>query len=193
MNRYRSFTGPCMLVMCLLTCMVAADAVAQSYPAARVRVADRGLAERQLLETLRGWVQQDSEQLATRVDLMIAAYALVNFAEAGDLSLEGRITAVEQAFAVYQQSADSSVRPTEGAMDAVFQSQINLAFAQLGDRPEIKNLDSRTTSLESQVQSLTSQVTELAARPAGGASKKQRALAVGGMALTIASAVLLVR
>jgi hypothetical protein len=193
MNRYRSFTGLCAFALCLLTGLVAADAVAQSYPAARVRVAERGLSERQLLETLRGWVAQDSEQLATRVDLMIAAYALVNFAESGDASLEGRITAVEQAFAVYQESGAPGVKPTEGAMEAAFQSQINLAFAQLGDRPEIQNLDQRTSSLERQVQNLESQVTELAARPSGGASKKQRALAVGGMALTIASAVLLVR
>ena len=165
----------------------------QPYPAAKVRVADKGLAERQLLETLRQLTEQDPQQLATRVDVMIAAYTLVNYIESGDSRLEGRMAAVDSAFAAYQQAAAGGSRPTEGAMTEAFRLQLDQAFAQLGARPEIQDLDRRTESLERRLESLEAEVVELAARPSGGPSTKQRALAVGGMALTIASAVLLAR
>ena len=170
-----------------------AAAPAQVYPPARVRVADRGLAQRQLLETLRGLVEADAAQLATRVDLMIAAYALVNFAEAGDVKLEGRVTAVEQAFETYRQSAAGTVRPAEGVLTDAFQSELEKAFADLDRRPVVQNMQGRIDQLERDVRGLQLQVEQLAQQKPAGAGKREKALAVGGMAATIASVLLLAR
>ena len=180
-------------VAVLVAITAAALANAQVYPPARVRVADKGLAERQLLETLRNLVSQDPAQLATRVDLMIAAYSLVNYSESGDSKLEGRVAAVEKAFETYKLGGVAgNVKPTEGALNEGFRQQLEAALSDLGKRPAIQAIDSRVVMLENDVTALKMQVQELSER-GGGSPKKERALAVGGMAATIASVLLLSR
>lgn len=174
--------------------IVGSAAMAQTYPPARVRVAERGLAERQLLETLRNLVKADPAQLATRVDLMIAAYAVVNQSEEGDEKLAGRITAVEKAFETYQQAAVGTTKPTEGAMNEAFKRQLDNAMANLDQQPIVRSMDDRIRNLEQEIADLNVRMEAIAARPAGeGANKKEKALAVGGMAATIASVLLLAR
>jgi len=187
-----------LVVVCAATVaivlLLTAVSAAQAYPPARIRVADRGLAERQLLETLRDLVQKDPAQLATRVDLMIAAYSIVSYSESGDDKLASRIEAVEKAFETYQQSAVGPTKPTEGAMSEAFSRQLENAMANLDQQPVVQSMDQRIRALERDVANLNAQVQQMASEsPATSAQKKEKVLAVGGMAATIASVLLLAR
>jgi len=187
-----------LVVVCAATVaivlLLTAVSAAQAYPPARIRVADRGLAERQLLETLRDLVQKDPAQLATRVDLMIAAYSIVSYSESGDDKLASRIEAVEKAFETYQQSAVGPTKPTEGAMSEAFSRQLENAMANLDQQPVVQSMDQRIRTLERDVANLNAQVQQMASEsPATSAQKKEKVLAVGGMAATIASVLLLAR